>query len=192
MARSKQNQQSLTAPELDFASRVARGEVSQAECFRQAFPDKIQWTARAIAVEASKLAKRPDIALMVAQLRESATEAAKDDLKAHKARLRELQELALQRDENGKPTAIGAAVKAEELIGKASGLYETRIRDVTQDNVAEAESYVESLITSDDPLDRAYGRKKAGEWGFPHLVEKADQIDAQPEEAEEGQGATVQ
>lgn len=192
MSRGKQNRESLTSQELEFAALLARGDLDQSKCLRAAFPKKASWTQPAIAVEASRLANKPKVALMVQEIRQGAAEDKKDAHAQHLAMLRRVYEKGME-EVDGKPIGLGAAGKAAENWGKAHGLYETRIRDVTQDNVAEAESYVDGLITSDDPLDRAYGRKKAGEWGFPHLVEKADQLETQqPNDKQDSQRATVQ
>ena len=183
----------LSDPNERYALMLAQGEHSQAECYRQCFPHSRKWTNDSVYVEASKLANDPKVRLRVAQLRRTAAERSQKDLDKYVEETRLLKQQMLEKDENGKMVSATAASKYHELEGKAMGLFVTQVKDVTQDNVDQFEQGLEALINSDDPIDRAYGRKKAGQYGFPHLVEKADEIEARlAEQAIEQDGATVQ
>lgn len=183
----------LSDPQERFALMIAKGDQSQAECYRQCFPHSRKWTPEAVYVKASCLANSGKVRIRVAELRKEVADRSQKDFEAYIAETRLMKMEMLKPDENGKPVSATAASKLHEIEGKALGLFVTQVKDVTADKVEQAESYVESLITSDDPLDRAFGRKKAGEWGFPHLVDKADELEATfaGKDAEQD-GATVQ
>lgn len=178
----------LTEAEMRFAVMLAKGDQSQSECYRQCFPKTLTWTADSVKVAASRLANRANVALTVQELRQGAAEQAKDAFAEHTAMLRRVYETGMERDENGKPIGLGAAGKAAENLGKAQGIYETRIRDVTAENVQHAEQLVRELLDHDDPEERKIGMRRAEQWGMMDLIpgtKAAADVDV-PE------GATVQ
>ncbi len=67
--------------------------------------------------EASKIMARPHVRTRVGELRKPIAEKAMITLESHMERLKELAQIAL---DNGQ---VAAAIKAEELRGKASGIY---------------------------------------------------------------------
>lgn len=110
----------LTPKQEAFAAALATG-VSQAEAYRTAFPSSVKWADRAVHVNASKLAGRADVRLRVSELQADAAAKAIYTLADHLNRLDELSRAA---QTNGE---FGAAVKAEEVRGKAAGFHPTKV-----------------------------------------------------------------
>ena len=110
----------LTDQQEAFAQAFASGK-SQADAYREAYPASQKWTAKTLWSKASQLAKHDLVLARVAELRAPAVAAAGMTLESHLAELERLKQLALARNK------VDIAVRAEELRGKASGLYITRI-----------------------------------------------------------------
>src|SRR6185369_15956121 len=72
-------------------------------------------------VDASRLKSHPDVALWLAAARKAELGTAKISLEQHVQRLDSLKQTCI---ENGN---LGAAVQAEQLIGKASGHYKETV-----------------------------------------------------------------
>lgn len=110
----------LTAKQEKFAQGVASG-LSQAEAYRRAYPGSEKWAENAVDSNASQLAADTKIAQRIAELRAPVVEACQLTLVSHLAELNRLKMMA-EAGEN-----VGAAIRAEELRGKASGLYVERV-----------------------------------------------------------------
>lgn len=108
--------QLLTPKQEAFAIAVASGK-SQADAYREAFNVRETTKDSSVHVNASKLMADAKIAQRVQELRKPVADKAMITLESHITRLQELAEIAL---ENGQ---VAAAIKAEELCGKASGIY---------------------------------------------------------------------
>jgi len=78
-------------------------------------------------VEASRLKNHPSVSLWLSAARKAELGATKRTLEQHIRRLDRLQELCIGTGN------MGAAVQAEQLIGKASGHYTEQFRDMTAD-----------------------------------------------------------
>lgn len=107
---------SLTPKQEKFALAVASGK-TQSDAYRAAFNVRPTTKDTSVNVNASKLMADANIAQRVEQLRKPIAAKAMITLESHIARLKELAELAIQEGQ------ISAAIKAEELCGKASGVY---------------------------------------------------------------------
>jgi hypothetical protein len=144
----------LTAKQLRFAQGAVSG-MSLADAYRQAY-DAENMTAKAIQVEASRLASRADIAL------------AMESISAKKAK--EMQVLTVSdRDNlltklrswtNGEAVATASQLRAAELLGKACGLYRDVIEHTgtrsASDILADIESRLNAIApTTPDDSDSA-------------------------------------
>jgi phage terminase small subunit len=87
-----------------------------AEAYRQAYPKSQKWQDQSVRVNASKLLADANISLTVSNLRQVAADAAKITLESH------LKELELLRDLAKEQGNIGAAIQAETVRGKHSGV----------------------------------------------------------------------
>lgn len=105
----------LTPKQHRFAQLVASGK-TQAAAYRGSY-DAENMAAQSIREEASRLMANPDISSMVNELREELDEDVRVTLREHLIELKELRNAAKYKDD------LGAAIKAEELRGKASGIY---------------------------------------------------------------------
>lgn len=118
---------------------VASG-VSQTDAYRQAYPTSLKWKPESCHQKASTLAADANVRSRIEELRKPVVEAvrveAKITLESHLAEIERIKGLALQKEE------YNVALKAEELRGKAVGLYVTKTEDVT------------------DPVKKAMGRMK--------------------------------
>lgn len=106
----------LTHQQEKFAQGIASG-LSQADAYRAAYPKSKKWKVDAIYSTASQLAADPKVSQRIQELRKPIVEAAQLTLSEHLgelARLKLLAEVAEQ---------LPAAIRAEELRGKASGHY---------------------------------------------------------------------
>ena len=108
--------QSLTPKQEAFAVAVASGK-TQSDAYRQAFNVRPTTKDTSVNVNASKLMADANISQRVEELRKPIAEKAMITLESHIRRLKELAELAIDQGQ------IAAAIKAEELCGKASGVY---------------------------------------------------------------------
>ena len=106
----------LTPKQESFALAVASG-MTQSDAYREAFNVRPNTKTDSINQAASKLMADPKISSRVQELRKPVADKAMITLESHITRLQELAEIAL---ENGQ---VAAAIKAEELCGKASGIY---------------------------------------------------------------------
>lgn len=106
----------LTPKQESFALAVASG-MTQSDAYREAFNVRPTTKTDSINQAASKLMADPKISSRVNELRKPIAEKAMITLEGHISRLKELADIALQ---NGQ---VAAAIKAEELCGKASGIY---------------------------------------------------------------------
>ena len=124
---------------------VACGNASEA--YRRAY-DAENMSAEAIHVEACKLAKHPNVAIMVQELRDDDAVNAKVTVEGH---LRELQGI---RDKALEVGNYSAAVRAEELRGKVSGFYFERIIDERSRPPTDPASIARAIAGDDDELYR--------------------------------------
>lgn len=109
----------LTQKQELFAQAVASGK-SQADAYREAY-NTGNMKDSSIHVNACKLMSETKIAQRVASIQQAAATAAQLTLQAHLAKLAELRDAALAAEQ------YGAAIRAEELRGKAAGLYKDRV-----------------------------------------------------------------
>lgn len=106
----------LTPKQEKFALAVASGK-TQSDAYREAFNVRPTTKDTSVNVNASKLMADTNIAQRVEELRKPIADKAMITLESHIERLKELAELAIEQGQ------IAAAIKAEELCGKASGVY---------------------------------------------------------------------
>lgn len=106
----------LTPKQEKFALAVASGK-TQSDAYREAFNVRPTTKDTSVNVNASKLMADTNIAQRVEELRKPIADKAMITLESHIERLKELAELAIDQGQ------IAAAIKAEELCGKASGVY---------------------------------------------------------------------
>lgn len=106
----------LTPQRETFACELAKGG-TQAAAYRIAYPKSVRWSENAVAVNASRMASNAHVRLRVEELRAKAAAANDVTLATHVATLKDL------REEARAAAQFSPAVKAEELRGKASGLY---------------------------------------------------------------------
>jgi hypothetical protein len=107
---------SLTPKEEAFAVAVASG-MNYSDAYRVAVKVRPTTKPETVNQEASKIMARPHVRTRVNDLRKPIAEKAMITLESHMERLKELAQIAL---DNGQ---VAAAIKAEELRGKASGIY---------------------------------------------------------------------
>jgi len=103
-----------------FALGLAQG-MSQAAAYRAAYPRSTKWKDATVWRKASLLAAVGEVQARAAELQAEAGEKSGVTMLEHIATLREL------RDEARADGQFGAAIKAEELRGKCSGLYVERV-----------------------------------------------------------------
>jgi hypothetical protein len=106
----------LTPQREKFAYAIVAG-MTQADAYRHAYPKSRKVSPRNLYAEASRLAANPKVFARIAQLREPAVESAQLTLSGHLAELDRLKRKAEKCDQHS------AAIRAEELRGKATGLY---------------------------------------------------------------------
>lgn len=116
----------LTPKQEKFALAVASGK-TQSDAYRAAFNIRPTTKPETVNQQASRLMADCNISARVEQLRKPIAAKAMITLESHIARLKELAELAIQEGQ------ISAAIKAEELCGKASGVYVEK-RQITGEN----------------------------------------------------------
>ena len=114
----------LNAAQEAFAQEVASG-ATQADAYRKAYPKCKRWKQETIHNKASALMRISEVSARVKELQAKGAELAVLTLANHLARLEELSRDAQAAEE------YNAAIKAEELRGKASGLYTERIDHTT-------------------------------------------------------------
>lgn len=106
----------LTPKQEKFALAVASGK-TQSDAYREAFNVRPTTKPETVNQAASRLMADSNISARVEELRKPIANKAMITLESHIARLKELAELAIKEGQ------IAAAIKAEELCGKASGVY---------------------------------------------------------------------
>ena len=106
----------LTPKQERFALAVASGK-NQSDAYREAFNVRPTTKPTSVNVSAAKLMADPNISQRVEELRKPIAQKAMVTLESHIQRLKELAEMAIDQGQ------IAAAIKAEELCGKASGVY---------------------------------------------------------------------
>lgn len=106
----------LTPKQEKFALEVASGK-TQSDAYRAAFNVRSTTKPETINQAASRLMADSNISARVEELRKPIAQQAMITLESHINRLKELAELAIEQGQ------IAAAIKAEELCGKASGVY---------------------------------------------------------------------
>ncbi len=109
----------LTSKREAFAAGLVKG-LSQAEAYREAFPNSRRWKDQSVWDRASKLAANVEVRQRVSELREQLGERTLLTLEQHVAELARLRQKAESVEQ------FSAAIKAEELRGKACGLYVER------------------------------------------------------------------
>jgi hypothetical protein len=111
----------LTPRREAFAVGLAKG-LSQAAAYREAFPTSATWKDATVWRKASMLAADGEVQARVSDLQAQAAAANEVTLVEHVATLKAL------RDEARASGQFAAAIKAEELRGKCSGLYVERVQ----------------------------------------------------------------
>lgn len=109
----------LTPKQEKFAQGVASG-MTQAAAYREAYPNSTKWKDSTVWSKASVLMSDDKVLARVAELQEEGAKIAVYTLAEHLGRLDDLSRGA---ESEGK---YAEAVKAEELRGKAAGLYTER------------------------------------------------------------------
>ena len=154
----------FTDKQLEFIKGVLEGKTLKGSYI--AAYDCESMSDPAIMVEASRLRANPKIALFIDEIRQAGASTAIATLESHVAELEKLKTMALS---NGN---YGAAVKAEELRGKASGLYVERHEDVGE---RQAFANVFSEIETQNPqlaalLKASMGSKDSDDEGETKLT----------------------
>ena len=106
----------LTPKQERFAMAVASGK-TQSDAYREAYNVRPTTKMETINQQASRLLANSNIYARVEELRKPIAQKAMITLESHIERLKELAALAVDTGQ------IAAAIKAEELCGKASGIY---------------------------------------------------------------------
>jgi hypothetical protein len=110
----------LTDQQRAFAVSVGRDDMRPVEAYIKHYGKAA--TEKSSAEMASRLRWKPAVMDMITELRRRAGEEAKVTMGSH---IKKLQELRDQAYDEGK---VAAAIRAEELIGKASGLYVEQVQ----------------------------------------------------------------
>ena len=110
----------LPFDEEKFAQLVAIGK-TQSAAYRESFPKSKKWKPETIWSHASRLASDDKVRARIDELREEMRQSANITLQSHLEELERLKRVAYLSGE------IAAMLKAEELRGKASGFYVTKI-----------------------------------------------------------------
>ena len=115
----------LTAKQRAFAQAVASGaHDSLSDCYRHVYnADKMR--PASIQQEASRLARHPQVSLMIKQLRDAQDAAVIDMVVSDRDRILKRLRQLLERPE-GTP-AESISIKAASLLGQSLGLYQKRI-----------------------------------------------------------------
>jgi hypothetical protein len=114
----------LTGQQMEFVQGLLQG-MTASDAYRKAY-DCSGMVNNTLWCEASKLRNDPRVAQWLDAAREAELGHSKVTLDQHIRRLDRLETIAV------KTGNIGAAVQAEQLIGKALGHYVERFEDVTQ------------------------------------------------------------
>lgn len=106
----------LTPQQERFAQLVASGK-SLSDAYRDAYPKSKKWAETSLHPKASGLAANGKVSARIAELRKTVVAEVRVSLESHLAELNRLKALAEAKDQ------VSGAIRAEELRGKASGLY---------------------------------------------------------------------
>lgn len=113
----------LTAQQMHFVDEILAGRNSS-DAYRAAY-DTSTMTSRTINAAACRLASQSNIRAWLSACRKAYLSSGAVTVESHMRELDRLKELALESGNHG------AAIQAEQLRGKASGLYIDRFEDVT-------------------------------------------------------------
>lgn len=143
----KKHDSGLTEKQLRFANGAVSG-LSLSEAYRQAY-DAENMSERAIRTEASRLAARPDIALMM----QTISAEKREKMQVITVSDRDMLITNLRRWTKGDETPTSGQLRAAELLGKACGLYrdivETRTERPAADVLADIEARLNSIQSSE-------------------------------------------
>ena len=103
-----------------FAQLVAIGK-TQSAAYREAFPKSKKWKPETVWSAASRLAADSKVSARIDELREEMRQSANMTLQSHLEELERIKRVAHLSGE------VAAMLKAEELRGKASGFYVTKV-----------------------------------------------------------------
>jgi len=135
----------LTAKQLKFANGAVSG-MSLADAYRNAY-DAENMTPKAIQVEASRLAARPDVALTM----QTIAGQIQAKMQAVTVSDRDMLITNLRRWTKGDETPTSGQLRAAELLGKACGLYrdvvETRTERPASEVLADIEARLNALAS---------------------------------------------
>src|SRR4051812_31921562 len=106
----------LTSRQERFAQLIASGKC-QAEAYREAYPKSREWNVSALYPAASRMMAKSKVRARVAALRVAVPGVVQCSLAEHIQELSRLKHVAVARSN------LAAAIRAEELRGRASGLY---------------------------------------------------------------------
>lgn len=113
----------LTGPQFEFVAQFMSGKKA-VDAYRAAYPTSKDWDAATIYREAYTVQRHPKISAWISSARRHALFGSERTIEQHKRRLNELQDLSVDAG------VLGAAVKAEELIGRVEGHYTETLRIV--------------------------------------------------------------
>ena len=147
----------LTDSQLKFCIGIIEGKTAT-EAWMAAY-DASNMKKNSIYVEASRALDHPKISLWIARARKAEMGSARRSLAQHIQRLDRLEQIAL---ETGN---VGAAVQAEQLIGKAEGHYVDQVRDVTADPM----QLIREIATISPQMAQQLAEENGVEW--PHVTE---------------------
>ena len=153
----------LTPQQYAFVQGILDGK-SATEAYRAAY-DCSKMAQTSVWVASSELKRHPKVSVWVREARKAKLGTAVLTIDSHMQELERLREIAL---ETGN---VGAAVQAEQLRGKATGIYIERHADVTPPDPTRA---LLQLARSDPVIGRALAAK------FGLDVEPVKQIDMKP------------
>lgn len=106
----------LTPKQETFALAVASGK-TQSDAYREAFKVRPTTKPETVNQQASRLMADRNISARVEELRKPIAHKVQITLESHIERLKELSDMAIEQGQ------MAAAIKAEELCGKAVGIY---------------------------------------------------------------------
>lgn len=158
----------LTPQQTDFVRAILAGK-SATEAYREAY-DCSNMALTTIWSRASEMKRHGKVSVWIREARKAKLGTAVLTIDSHIQELERLREIAL---ETGN---VGAAVQAEQLRGKATGIYIERHADVTPPDPTRA---LLQLARSDPVIGRALAAK------FGLDVEPVKQIELQPDHADE-------
>lgn len=132
----------LTAKQLKFANGAVSG-MSLADAYRNAY-DAENMTPKAIQVEASRLAARPDVALAM----QTIAGEMQAKMQAVTVSDRDMLITNLRRWTKGDETPTSGQLRAAELLGKACGLYRDVVETRTERPASEVLADIEARLNA--------------------------------------------